>query len=70
MVKKRSRGGNRDKSQDCCTVQTFRGSYMFSDVFGSTFILMSFKSNTFFHSLGLGFTVREKTKLRKGGKNW
>lgn len=41
-----------------------------ADVFGSTFILMSFKStgNTFFHSLGLGFTVREKVKLRKGGK--
>ena len=42
------------------------------DVFGSTFILMSFKSNTFFHSLGLGSTVREKAKknLSKRGKNW
>jgi len=29
---------------------------------------MSFQSNTFFHSLGLGSTVREKAKKKKLSK--
>ena len=35
-----------------------------ADVFGNIFIIMSFQSNTFFHNLEIGSTVRKKAKKK------